>query len=131
MAAQLLHLIYYELLWFCCNLLYAVKWPVTTIHCTATCTKSLVVTTYSTVYLCITMTFQRHGGSYTFLTFITIIPISVLPLSGSGFTPFSPASLSFCLLWTGPNWKGPLGFGDKVLFLSCTFCLSPFPFVDF
>lgn len=54
---------------------------------------SPVAMTYNTVYLCITMNFQKPRSSYTSLTFTTIIPIPVclyLPVFQCEFRPFSP-----------------------------------------
>ena len=69
-----------------------------------------------------TINLQRHSGSYTLLTFITIILIPVFPLSGG--VPgklhmyFLLPSLSLCLLWTALNLKGPWGTGDCDSFFS-------------
>ena len=72
------------------------------------------------LYLCITMNLQSHRGSYTVLTFITIILIPVFPLfdsvSGGVYTFFLLLSLSLSIL-DRLNWKGPLGIWRlRVLF---------------
>lgn len=88
------------------------------------------------IYLCITMNLRRHRGSYTLLTFITIIPIPVFPLSGSVsvrvYTFFS--SRHYLSVYSGQGWIGKVrwvlatvGSFPPTHFSS----FLPFPFVHF
>ena len=66
------------------------------------------------LHLCITMNLESHRGSYTLLTFITIIFIPVFPLSDSvsgEFTPFSPTVTISLSILDEAELKRPAGYG--------------------
>ncbi len=75
-----------------------------------------------TIYLCITMNHQSHRGSYTSLTFITIILIPVFPLSdsvsGGVHTFFSSCLTISPSILDKAELKRSAGYGRlRVLFL--------------
>lgn len=74
-----------------------------------------------TISHCITMNLQSQRGSYTLVTFITIIVILIFPLFdsvlGGVYTFFSSCHYLSFLVWTRLNWKGLLGIGVWGCFL--------------